>query len=323
MRLPGRCALHAVATVTAASLLIATLAYKERDATAAAVNPSIDVGHMNALCVVGEWRTFAMPAVYNSVVNAARVWDADSFMFYHTRYDASQNTHPHRENATACAFDGTLLASFIVAKEMPLTDCSNVMKASIQFIQINTCFEYALAYEKRQQKQYKWLIRTRPDYLIYNPQPLPPLTRRVNKWRPWRASKAEAKALGGSQAKHPKPDMIFAIPRTKLGEWFSGMPKQCIDACCLEYTHKMFTSHAYNNWMQDGAIARGPGSLTYRTAHVKMVSGLTCNITSTPDGAANVRGVGQHQRVHKSTLVRRERHGERSPQNRTHIRKDQ
>ena len=87
MRLPGRCALHAVATVTAASLLIATLAYKERDATAAAVNPSIDVGHMNALCVVGEWRTFAMPAVYNSVVNAARVWDADSFMFYHTRYD--------------------------------------------------------------------------------------------------------------------------------------------------------------------------------------------------------------------------------------------
>ena len=46
-----------------------------------------------ALCIVGEWRTFGMPAVHEGVELARHVWQADVFMFYHTRYDAVAMAH--------------------------------------------------------------------------------------------------------------------------------------------------------------------------------------------------------------------------------------
>ena len=219
---------------------------------------------MNALCVVGEWRTFAMPAVFTSILDASRVWNADTFLFYHTRYDATAMKHPHREGASACAFNSTILAPFTVAKEVPSYSCDKTQKASIQFLQITSCFNHALEHEIVQHRRYNWIIRTRPDYLIYNPLPLP--------------FDENSQIL----VSYPKPDILFAVPRRLTGVWFSGMSHDCVDDCCLEYTHEMFKSNATKVWEQDGAIVRDVNKLTHKTDGVKFVNGLECNITHVP-----------------------------------------
>ena len=218
---------------------------------------------MNALCIVGEWRTFAMPAVHTSVVQASKVWHADAFLFYHTRYNAKAMSHPHRDNASGCAFDSSLLRHFTEAIELSPPCPNEDMKASTQFLQISKCFHHATRAAQKKKKSYEWFIRSRPDYLIYDPKPLPFYTRRI---------------LMG----YPKPDMLFAIPKTRLGVWFGGMPSICIAACCMEYVHRMFTTETHVVWQQDGAVVRGINRPAFETKNARVVRGMTCDITSYP-----------------------------------------
>lgn len=219
-------------------------------------------GKMNALCIVGEWRTFAMPAVHASILEASQAWNADVFMFYHTRYDSVAMSHKHRENASSCAFNSYLLSAFKVARATPLPCPKKEWKASVQFKQISACFRHAM----RSGTNYRWLIRSRPDYLIHDPQPLPAETNRI--------------IVG-----YPKPDMLFAVPTRRISAWFDGMTNTCHPGCCIEYIHKIFTSKSRTIWRQHGAIARGVHRLTYRmdwTPDADTISGLECNITSRP-----------------------------------------
>jgi hypothetical protein len=112
--------------------------------------------------------------------------------------------HPHREGASACAFNSTILAPFTVAKEVPSYSCDKTQKASIQFLQITSCFNHALEHEIVQHRRYNWIIRTRPDYLIYNPLPLP--------------FDENSQILVSS----PKPDILFAVPEDLLVCGFRG-----------------------------------------------------------------------------------------------------
>ena len=234
---------------------------------------------MNALCVVGEWRTFAMPAVHLSIVKAAKVWNADAFMFYHTRYDGKAMAHGHRDNAEACAFNSSLLTIFKTAEEVAPPCPNKEWKASVQFRQISACFSHAM----RTGQSYRWFIRSRPDYLIHNPKPLPTDATRI---------------LVG----YPKPDMLFAIPSQRINAWFHGMPNSCQPGCCIEYIHRMFklappaprrdaaASAGRDNktvvrWLQDGAIVRGTHRLAWKTMwrpDADTISRLTCNITGHP-----------------------------------------
>jgi hypothetical protein len=70
---------------------------------------------MNALCVVGEWRKFAMPAVFTSMLDASRVWNADTFLFYHTRYDVTAMKHPQRLRMARANIHGCSSWVFILA----------------------------------------------------------------------------------------------------------------------------------------------------------------------------------------------------------------
>lgn len=217
---------------------------------------------MNALCVVGEWRTFAMPAVHLSIVKAAKVWNADAFMFYHTRYDGKAMAHSHRDNASACAFNSSLRAIFKTAKEVAPLCPNKEWKASVQFRQISACFSHAM----RTGQSYRWFIRSRPDYLIHNPKPLPTVATRI---------------LVG----YPKPDMLFAIPSQRINAWFHGMPNSCQPGCCIEYIHRMFKLKTLVRWTQDGAIVRGTHRFAYKTMwrpDADTISRLTCNITGHP-----------------------------------------
>ena len=78
-----------------------------------------------ALCIVGEWRTFGMPAVHEGVELARHVWQADVFMFYHTRYDAVAMAHKRRQNAVACAEETQLLQNYTHVEHLPYDGCKS------------------------------------------------------------------------------------------------------------------------------------------------------------------------------------------------------
>ena len=79
-----------------------------------------------AVCIVGEWRTFSMPAVHNGIEQARRIWNADVFMFYHLRYDARAMAHPNRQNASACAEDLRLTKDYAHVEHLPYNACKSV-----------------------------------------------------------------------------------------------------------------------------------------------------------------------------------------------------
>ena len=218
-----------------------------------------------ALCVVGEWRTFGMSALHAGVRQVADVWDADLFLFYHTRYNASEMTHPHRENAQACAFSDKVVQSLnsTLVQLLPPLPCS--FKAVIQFQQISACFRAAQSYEMEHGLRYHTYVRTRPDYLLVNPRPLP--------------------RTAHVYAVRPKPDMAFVVPRALLHTWYEGMDTACVpyggNECCIEYVHRMFASTKV--WTQEGGIVRNRNSITYSTIRERPLnSRLRCNITGVP-----------------------------------------
>lgn len=189
-----------------------------------------------ALCIVGEWRTFGMPAVHEGVELARHVWQADVFMFYHTRYDAVAMAHKHRQNAEACAEETHLLQNYTHVEHLPYDGCKS--KATVQHRQINRCFRHVMEHERRNGVRYDYFIRSRPDYIVWNPEPMQP-------------------KLTQMLAVRPKPDMLFTIPRAKLHEWLTGInEKECLNVvrrpehCCLEYTHGMLKPTNHRMWRQ-------------------------------------------------------------------------
>jgi len=223
-----------------------------------------------ALCIVGEWRTFGMPAVHEGVELARHVWQADVFMFYHTRYDAVAMAHKHRQNAEACAEETHLLQNYTHVEHLPYDGCKS--KATVQHRQINRCFRHVMEHERRNGVRYDYFIRSRPDYIVWNPEPMQP-------------------KLTQMLAVRPKPDMLFTIPRVKLHEWLTGINEtECLNVvrrpehCCLEYMHGMLKPTNHRTWRQQGAVARGWEHMEYASVERPRIppSLLHCNITGRP-----------------------------------------
>ena len=115
------------------------------------------------------------------------------------------------------------------------------------------------------QENYHTYVRTRPDYLLVNPRPLP--------------------RTAHVYAVRPKPDMAFVVPRALLHTWYEGMDTACVpyggNECCIEYVHRMFASTKV--WTQEGGIVRNRNSITYSTIRERPLnSRLRCNITGVP-----------------------------------------
>ena len=125
-----------------------------------AANPP-PTAHGAALCISGELRSFAMPLVHNTIKRAADAWRADTFMVYHTDYDARAMTHPHRMGAQSCIYNESTLHYALHVLNPVATSrfnrkgvCSSerrgeFAKASIQFAQIAQCFELARRHEAK------------------------------------------------------------------------------------------------------------------------------------------------------------------------------
>ena len=146
-----------------------------------AANPP-PTAHGAALCISGELRSFAMPLVHNTIKRAADAWRADTFMVYHTDYDARAMTHPHRMGAQSCIYNESTLHYALHVLNPVATSrfnrkgvCSSerrgeFAKASIQFAQIAQCFELARRHEaKHDDVRLSLLANTsRPYHCIYS-----------------------------------------------------------------------------------------------------------------------------------------------------------
>ena len=129
-----------------------------------------------------------------------------------------------------------------------------------------------MEHERRNGIRYDYFIRSRPDYIVWNPEPMQP-------------------KLTQMLAVRPKPDMLFTIPQAKLHEWLTGInEKECLNVvrrpehCCLEYTHGMLKPTNHRTWRQQGALARGWEHMEYASVERPRIppSLLHCNITGRP-----------------------------------------
>ena len=124
-----------------------------------------------------------------------------------------------------------------------------------------------MEHERRNGIRYDYFIRSRPDYIVWNPEPMQP-------------------KLTQMLAVRPKPDMLFTIPRAKLHEWLTGINEtECLNVvrrpehCCLEYTHGMLKPTNHRTWRQQGALARGWEHMEYASVERPHIprSLLHCN----------------------------------------------
>ena len=224
-----------------------------------AANPP-PTAHGAALCISGELRSFAMPLVHNTIKRAADAWRADTFMVYHTDYDARAMTHPHRMGAQSCIYNESTLHYALHVLNPVATSrfnrkgvCSSerrgeFAKASIQFAQIAQSFELARRHEaKHDDVHYKWWIRLRPDALILE-QMSPPLPH----------NGMEEGAFVG----RGKLDFLFALtPKAMLSfvEWGRANLLPCParwvkHPCCMDFAHPMLEGASKNpiTWGPNG-----------------------------------------------------------------------
>lgn len=198
-----------------------------------------------AICLVGELRTFSMPIVAGSIRAVQRRWGADMFVHYHERYDPLRLAHPHRNNASSCKTNHTLLQALQpkVLRQIPeLPTCK--WAAPIQYHGIAHCFAFAVAYAADHGlPPYDYYVRLRPDLLVDENGTLP-------------------NVVAGSDRPyvHPrKADLGFLLTNTALLlflEQGSQRYRSCPSDCCLENWKGLARARL---WLQTpAAIIRHP-----------------------------------------------------------------
>lgn len=127
-----------------------------------------------AVCIVGEWRSFGMPAVHTSILQAVSSWKADAFLHYHARYNKKATARPDKGGAVACEENRSIIDAFGFKRTVILPEVQGCEKrAAIQFIQVDNCFRDAEDFAQREGYSYDIFVRLRPDFLIVNPVRLP------------------------------------------------------------------------------------------------------------------------------------------------------
>jgi len=239
-----------------------------------------------AVCILGELRTFGMPAVHESILQAVHAWNADVFFHYHTRYDPVAMAGAHRGGAVACEENLTAIHGFSPksTRQIPEIDkCSG--KAAVQFVQLDNCFRDAEDHARKAGKQYDVFVKLRPDFLIMHPVPLPTFTEPTDL------------NLYGS---HDKSDLAFVMTKDGLDRFRSQTNaqslRQCLSIkpvvlnCCWEYVLEMFKKPLLKQWDIPGGLVRNNMTLEKSwgvnpTKLMKQLNGdgtLSCRVVGTP-----------------------------------------
>lgn len=208
-----------------------------------------------AVCIVGEWRSFGMPAVHTSILQAVRSWKADAFFHYHTRYNKKTTAHPDKGGAVACEENRSIIDAFGFKRIVLLpkvNGCGN--RAAIQFIQVDNCFRDAEDFAQREGYSYDIFVRLRPDFLIVNSVRLPHFQ-----------SNDRILLYGSHHDGHGSADLAFAITTRGLNMLRAGKDAESFRNC----TTKKRTMGAMDmfrmcgSWDIPGGLVRNKYSLQF------------------------------------------------------------
>lgn len=157
-----------------------------------------------AVCITGELRTFAMPIVHLSLLNAVRAWKAHAYFNYHTHFEYARSVSA--KHASACRSNQTaidLFAPKFVRKfdpAVPDHGCtwSNAGGMWKQLFGILQCFSDADRYARAHDFSYRHYVRLRPDFAFLETPEFPVV----------RFSQSAA------QGHRKHADMFFMVTRT-------------------------------------------------------------------------------------------------------------
>lgn len=199
-----------------------------------------------AMCIVGELRTFAVPAVHRSLREAATILQADVFVHHHTRFDPDDNG-PKAHHSLACEADASAMAQVRPRAIFQIEPVAQICKlsAAIQYHQVSHCFVEAARFgAKYRQLQYRAYFRARPDLLIQVPVRPPEFN------------------TGDTSIHHvmPQKDFLFALYRSGLWRFLRVGNKQ-YRGCPIGpwgFEFMSYFSTRPQRWQEATCILRSP-----------------------------------------------------------------
>jgi len=222
-----------------------------------------------AICVVGDLRTFGMPAIRQNMLLLKKRLDADVFFDVKERVSDTMNTSQYFvksfKGGRKCTYTTHDLLKMIVPFRPKNVVISNstlcTSTESSQYEMIHRCFTKAMMFS------YKYFIRLRPDFYISSSN-----TFTIHDFE------CRSCSIMGANA-----DILFVMNRDSIQKFLSHtdlLYPTCGGGCCLDYHPKLFVSQKYMR--VDGGIVRDSISIrgtTNKNRILKNVSNalFTCN----------------------------------------------
>jgi hypothetical protein len=208
-----------------------------------------------AVCIVGEWRSFGMPAVHTSIIQAVTSWKADAFFHYHTRYSENTISRPDTWGAIACEENRSIIDAFGFKGTRRLPEVIGCGKrAAIQFIQVDNCFRDAEDVAQREGYSYDIFVRLRPDFLVVNPVRLPQFH-----------SNDRILLYGSHHDGHGPADLAFAVTKHGLDIFRAGNDAESFRNCTTKKRTMgiMDMFKVSGSWDIPGGLVRNQYSLQF------------------------------------------------------------
>ena len=195
------------------------------------------------ICIVGDLRTFGMPAIRQGIFSLQQTLNADVFFDVKYRDNDFMNTSQYRvrefTSGKKCIYTHENILEMVKpfrAKDIMLSNmtwCSGT--ESSQYEMLHRCFTKAMSFS------YQYFIRVRPDFYIS-----PSTQLRSNNFK---CAKCTIMSTNS--------DIFFVMNRFNMKQFLSHtdlLYPSCGGGCCLDYHPKLF-----NNIKQlkvDGGLVR-------------------------------------------------------------------
>lgn len=209
-----------------------------------------------AVCIVGQLRTFSMPAVHLSLLDAVHSWGADVYFAISGGFNARRMERA-RKPATSCAENASAIALFKpvrVRRFRTPRRCLHAGAAYKQTAATLTCFLDAERHALRKGFAYEHFVRLRPDLLFLQTPTLPVAARGDDRVHVLRSHR----------------DFAFFMNRRGLRAFRDKTPKEfrlegCARGGSMEFSHPALKSHAVP-WPTVSGLVRGTRHVVMRDA---------------------------------------------------------
>jgi len=136
-----------------------------------------------AFCIVGELRTFGIPAVHLGFRDVVEAWRAHAYLAFHTRFDPDNLCMPAKQTVN-CEVNDTAIGLLRPksVRYLYFPECAKSPGAGYsQFYGTDLCFRDAERYAQAHSFRYRVFVRVRPDLAFLEVPPVPAIAHGDNR----------------------------------------------------------------------------------------------------------------------------------------------